>query len=193
MRIKTFTGNFSEIGKQQGKIYRKNGMSFGGVKINPELYHNQLKIYQKFYPELLEEFEGMAEAGTFDKDKLIYHFIAAEMACHKDRFGPKKACTIFGLKKDGKLFVGRNYDWLPQTQEYFQVYAVRNPHRSSFIALTDGGYGSEAGTNIENLFYNVDDAINDKGLFVGLTFAYNNNWSYQYLRRVFFKTNLSLT
>jgi len=30
----------------------------------------------------------------------------------------------------------------------------------------------------KNLFYNVDDAINDKGLFIGLSFAYKDKWSY---------------
>ncbi len=29
-----------------------------------------------------------------------------------------------------------------------------------------------------NLFYDPDDAINDKGLFIGLTFAHDNKWSY---------------
>lgn len=176
MQIKTFSGSFSQIGEQEGKIYQKNGMSFNDVKINQELYQNQLKVYQKFYPKILEEFESMAEAGNFDKDKLIYHFITSELKSHKDGFGPKKACTIFGFKKDDKLFVGRNYDWLPKTQAFFQTYKVQNPHRNSFIALTDSGY--EAGIKTKNLFYNADDAINDKGLFVGLTFAYNNNWSY---------------
>lgn len=178
MQIKTFSGNFVEIGKQQGKVYHKRRMSFKNLKIDPKLFGNQLRVYKKFYPELLKEFEGIAEAGNFDKNKLIYHFITAEIKCYKDWFGSKKACTIFGFKNKDKLFVGRNYDWAPKTQGLFEIYKVQNPQRNSFIALTDGGYGSEAGTNIKNLFYNADDAINDKGLFIGLTFAYSDNWSY---------------
>ena len=40
---------------------------------------NQHKIYKKYYPELLKELEAMAEAGNFDKDKLIYQFICNEI------------------------------------------------------------------------------------------------------------------
>ncbi len=213
MHSQTFSGNFFEIGKQQGKIYAKNKMSFKHVKIDKELYKKQLTIYKKFYPELLSEFEGMAQAGNFDKDKLIYQFITAELRCYRDWFEletdidsmsdnvhdktnilnrsnnvsklnlsqkqtPGKACTIFGYKKDGKLFVGRNYDWLPKTEKIFTTYTLKNPERNSFIAVTDGGYGSEAGNDIKNVFYNVNDAINNKGLFIGLTFAYNDKWSY---------------
>lgn len=56
MNIKTFKGNFFEIGFQQGKIYKANGMTFNKVKIDPVLYKNQLEVYKKYYPELLEEF-----------------------------------------------------------------------------------------------------------------------------------------
>lgn len=178
MNIKTFKGNFFEIGRQQGKIYRANGMSFDKVKIDPVFYKNQLEVYKKHYPELLEEFRGMAKGGNFDEEKLIYHFITAEINYYRKSFDLNKACTIFGFKKDDKLFVGRNYDWLSKTKDLFQIYKIVNPLKFSFIAITDGGYGSEAGFNIRNWFYNVDDAINDKGLFIGLTFAYVNQWSY---------------
>ncbi len=224
MNSQTFSGNFFEIGKQQGKIYAKNKMSFKHVKIDRDLYQKQLTIYKKFYPELLSEFEGMVEAGNFDKDKLIYHFITAELHCHRDWFGlgatvdsmsdqinvqkrsnesnklnklnkpnmsskssklnlsqkqtEGKACTIFGYKKDGKLFVGRNYDWLPKTEKIFTTYTVKNQERNSFIAVTDGAYVAEAGNNLKNLFYNATDAINDKGLFIGINFAYTDKWSY---------------
>lgn len=178
MNIKTFKGKFFEIGQQQGKIYRANGMNFDKVKIDPVLYKNQLQVYEKHYPELLEEFRGMAKGGNFDEEKLIYHFVTTEINCYRKWFGMDRACTIFGFKTDDKLFVGRNYDWLPKTEKLFQVYKFINPSKFSFIAVTDGAYGAEAGLNTKNWFYNVDDAINNKGLFIGLTFAYADQWSY---------------
>lgn len=178
MSTKIFDGNFFEIGMEQGEIYKKRGMNFDFVKIDKTLYENQLSIYKKYYPELLEEFEGMAKGGSFEKEKLVYHFITSEIKTYRDWYGSKKACTIFGVKNGDQLFVGRNYDWLPKTEKLFEVYKAIYPQRNSFLALTDGGYGSEAGTKIENLFYNADDAINDKGLFIGLTFAYADSWSY---------------
>lgn len=178
MDIQIFEGNFFEIGRKQGEIYRKRGMNFDFVKIDSTLYKNQLLVYKKYYPELLEEFSGMAEGGEFEKEKLIYHFITSEIKAFRDWFDPQKACTIFGIKSGDTLFVGRNYDWLPEAEKLFELYKTINPQRNSFLALTDGGYGGEAGTKIENLFYNVDDAINDKGLFIGITFAHADSWSY---------------
>ena len=72
MDTKTFKGNFFEIGQQQGKIYKTNGMNFDKIKIDPVLYKNQLQVYQKHYPELLEELSGIAQGGHYDGKKLIY-------------------------------------------------------------------------------------------------------------------------
>jgi predicted choloylglycine hydrolase len=178
MRIKTFSGDFYEIGKQQGKIYSKNGMSLSYVKINPKLYRNQLKIYQRYYPELLEEFKGIAEAGNFDKDKLIYSFLCEEILFFLKKFHIKPICTIFGVKNKNGVFVGRNYDWIPITEKFFKVYKVLNPKRNSFIAVTDMGILNKKMVNSKFLYYTVVDAINDKGLYIGFTFAYCKRWSF---------------
>ena len=94
------------------------------------------------------------------------------------KFGLDKACTIFGYKVKNNLFVGRNYDWLPETDKIFEVYKVVNLQRNSYIAITDMGIGSPATAKPKYFYYNADDAINDKGLFIGLTFAYADEWSY---------------
>jgi len=120
----------------------------------------------------------MSIGGNFDEEKLVYHFITTELNCYKNWFGMDRACTIFGIKKSDNLFVGRNYDWLPKTENLFQVYKFINPAKFSFVAITDGAYGAEAGYDRKNWFYNVDDAINDKGLFIGITFAYADQWSW---------------
>lgn len=178
MNTRTFTGDFTKIGQQQGKIYKANGMNFDNVKIDPVLYKKQLQVYEKYYPELLEEFSGMAEGGNFDKEKLIYDFITREIIFYRNKFGLGKACTIFGYKAKNNLYVGRNYDWLPLTDKIFEVYKVINPKRNSFVAITDMGIDSPDVAKPEYLYYNADDAINDKGLFIGLTFAYADQWSY---------------
>lgn len=177
MTIKTFEGSFLELGRQQGRIYKGNGMSFGVVD-DPGLYRKQLEVYEKHYPELLEEFGGMAEAGGFDRDQLISAFITGQATHHINRFGLPKSCTIFGVRNEGGVYVGRNYDWHPVTDQVFQVYKVVNPERNSFIALSDMGIGGPADLDSRYHFYDADDAINDKGLFIGLTFAFCDQWSY---------------
>lgn len=179
MHINTFKGTFYEIGKQQGLIYKKNKMSFDKVKIDKGLFTNQLNIYRRHYPQLLEEFKGMAETGGFDEDKLIYYFIAGELISFRTEFiQQEKACTIFGIQNKRGTFVGRNYDWHPAAQRVFELYKVYPKKRNTFLALTDMGITGTVDAKPKYLFYNADDAINDKGLFIGLTFAYNSNWTY---------------
>lgn len=178
MEIKTFQGDFFELGRQQGEIYYKNGMAFNNAKIDKELYQNQLRIYKKFYPEMLKEFEGIAQGAYLDKDKLIYHFICEEILWFRRKMKLQRACTIFGVKNKNGIFVGRNYDWIPMAEKFVGAYKFVNPKRNSFIAITDMAIGGEAGARPSAAFYNADDAINDKGLFIGLTFGYNNKWTY---------------
>lgn len=178
-KVRTFKGSFLEIGKQQGRVYKKNGMSFKNIKINSKLFQNQLRIYKNHYPELLEELKGVAEGGGFDEEKVIYKFITEELRWFTKEFNLKKACTIFGVKNKEGVFVGRNYDWRPVVEKIFEVYKVKNNERNNFIAITDMGVGYDLSiVKPKYFFYNADDTINDKGLFIGLTFAYNDKWSY---------------
>lgn len=176
MKIKTFSGDFSDIGKQQGKIYFENGVSFDKIKINARLYKKQLAVYQEHYPAMLQELKSMADAVNFDRDKLIYSFLCNDLLWYIEKLGLRKACTIFGVKCKNGVFVGRNYDWLPVTEKYFEVYKVKNPQRNTFIAVTDMSIDNE--NNLKDRFYSANDAINDKGLFIGITFAHNDKWSY---------------
>lgn len=175
--IKTFMGDFFQIGKQEGEIYKKNGMDLNSFKFDSKIYKKQLEIYKKYYPEMLEELRGITLKLNLNEEKVINYFITNEIEFYK-KFITGKACTIFGFKNDKSLYVGRNYDWLPESENVFQIYKVHNPKKNSFVAITDGAYGGEAGLNTKNFYYNVDDAINDKGLFIGVTFAYANEWSY---------------
>jgi hypothetical protein len=52
--MKIFKGSFFEIGKQQGEIYRQNGLDLTSIKVNQKIVTKQLKIYKKHYPHLLE-------------------------------------------------------------------------------------------------------------------------------------------
>lgn len=178
MKINTFKGTFREIGKQLGQIYRSNGLDVKKIRINKSLFNNQLKVYKKFYPELLEEYEGVAEASNLDKNKLIYKFITGEISWYDNFISSEKACTIFGIKNKNGVFIGRNYDWHPAIEKVFQVYKVVNPQRNSFIAVSDMGIGRVTEAKPKHFVYTVDDAINDKGLFIGITFAFNDKYSY---------------
>jgi len=120
----------------------------------------------------------MASAGNFKSEKLIYNFLCNEILFQIKNYGLGKSCTIFGIKNKNGLFVGRNYDWFPEAEKFFQAYKFSNPWRKKFIAVTDMGISSGSWINVKNRFYDPDDAINEEGLYIGLTFAYNEKWSY---------------
>jgi len=179
MKTRIFKGNFFEIGEQQGRLYEANGLKLlDNIKIDSILYKKQLRIYEKHYPELLEELSGIAEAGTYNKDKLIFGAITLEISAYRNTFSLYKQCTIFGYKDEKSLYVGRNYDWLPSSNGIFDIYKVINPERNSFIAVTDLGIMSPETATPEYYMYVAADTINDKGLFIGLTYAYATQWSY---------------
>lgn len=161
-----FKGNYRDIGKQLGKIYRKNGKSFDNEKIDKKLYCKQLAFYKKFYPELLEELGGISEGGGYDYEKVVYSNITGEIAWYKNRL--KTRCTIFGVKNKYGTFVGRNYDWYPKT--FASIYKYINPQSYSYTAITDNNYFP--GYKKEDQMYYFDDAINKKGLYIGISAAF---------------------
>ena len=174
--MRTFKGDSFTIGLQQGLLYKQNGMNLNGVVIETGLYKKQKEIYAKFYPEQLEEIEGVAKGGGFDIDKCIYSFIKGEIRFYKKRVSPS-ACTIFGIKNGKGFFVGRNYDWIPAAHSSFQAYKVIPKGRKSFIGVTDMGITAPTDGPGDYRFL-PEDTINDHGLYIGLTFATTNQWSY---------------
>ena len=113
-------------------------MVFNNAKIDKVLNQNQLRTYKRFYPELLEELEGMAQGGNFDKERLIYNSICGEILWFKRKLRLNKACTIFGVKNKNGIFIGRNYDWIPKAENFVEAYKFANPQRNSFIVCQQG-------------------------------------------------------
>lgn len=176
--MKTFKGSYFEIGKQQGQIYKSNGLNLKSVRVNREILSGQLKVYNKRYPQLLEELEGIAVGGSFDKEKILQIYLAGEILWYTGRFKMPLSCTIFGVKNKNGVFVGRNLDWIPATEEVMEVYKREGDKCFNFIGLSDMLIGSPQDIKHKFLFYDTIDVINEKGLFIGITFAYGNTWSY---------------
>jgi len=178
MSIRTFEGNFYEIGQQIGRVYRENGMTSRPFGIDKELFENQLRVYEKFYPEYLDELKGIADGGGFDPQSTLYGAITGEIFFFRNMIGLGRSCTIFGYKNESGLSVGRNYDWLPLPGNLFEAYRVNNPDRNSFFAVTDYGIVDPAMTAPPYRIFLPEDALNDKGLFVGITFSFADHWAY---------------
>lgn len=175
--MKIFRGTHKEIGSQIGFDYKSKGTTLGPVKIKDELFNKQKNIYKKYYPEKLEQLIAIAEAAGFDVDLFVYRNICSEIDWYRE-MTEGRGCTIFGVENDEGVFVGRNYDWKPGTEKYFEVFKSYNTDAFSYIGITDMDYWSKAEAKKRNLFYDIDDAINEHGLYIGLTFAYADQWNY---------------
>jgi predicted choloylglycine hydrolase len=178
MRKYILKGSYFEIGKQLGKHYEKTGLTVDHVKINKTIYKNQRKIYEKYYPNFLKELKGMSIGGNFDLQKLEYYFIASGYESYKNKLSKKESCSIVGYKFKNNLFVGRNYDWVPIDETVFQVYSRQSKDCLNYIGISDMNILDKKDIIYHHLLYNVIDAINSKGLYIGITFGYNFNYKY---------------
>ncbi len=173
-----FSGNHEEIGRQIGEYYKKKGTKTKKVVVDRKLFLEQTKIYKKYFPERLIQLEAIAKAADFDQDEYIYGNICTFIDWHKDWIEPKKGCTIFGVGNKAGVYVGRNYDWVPGDEREFEVMMSKNSDAYDYIGITDMDFFSVADLKSHHLFFDIDDAINEHGLYIGLTFAYCDNYTY---------------
>jgi predicted choloylglycine hydrolase len=171
-------GNSYEIGLQLGAIYKANGRDLSDVEVNQPTLKKQLAIYSKHYPSLLEEIRGISQASGINHEKLLYVSLAKDIDFQRRKYSATEACTIFGVKTKQGLIVGRNYDWVSQARDCFQIYKMEISGRHNFFGVTDMNTWDQKHTSAKHWSFAPEDAINDKGLFIGLTFAYNHKVGY---------------
>lgn len=174
----SYIGNHREIGDAIGKRYLKSGTNIAAKPIDHALLNKQIAIYKRYYPEKLDELTAISKAAGFDTVMFLFDNICFDIMWHKNNGAPTHGCTIFGVKNDDGLYVGRNYDWKPGTEKVFRVIKTIRTDAYTSIGITDMDYFAPKDAEENHLFYDIDDAINNKGLYIGLTFAYHDGWNY---------------
>lgn len=176
--MQIFKGSYYDVGKQQGLLYKKSGLNVKKIIPNLEIIKGQYKEYEKYYPEKLEELRGVADGLGCNVNYVYQKFLANEFEWFNKNFKYNEACTIFGVKDNNNLFVGRNLDWIPETREVMEVYKIHIEGKNKIIAVSDMLITYKDDIKDHNLAYDAIDAINDKGLYIGITFAYGNSSKY---------------
>lgn len=170
--MNTFTGSYSEFGTYLAQKLIERNHSFN-THVNRRTLNKQLKIYQKFWPELIEESKAVAKIVNLPEDEILYDEIAGTIDNQRSHVvaahdAVSEACTIFAIHENGKTFVGRNYDWDPSARDYFQVYQINLIGKNRYFAFSDEGtYPRHHGRRTWKLY--MEDAINEQGLYIGLT------------------------
>lgn len=149
------------------------------TQTSSEIFNQQKAIYEKYYPELILEMQTTAGCLGGFGDQFLYEELASPLDAWRRRLkrGVQNGCTIFAFCRDNKVFVGRNYDWLPAMRGMFQVYDMYLDGCLRYIAFSDEAVWKEH-TGPEVWKFSSVDAINERGLFIGLTYAYIDRWNY---------------
>lgn len=167
-----FTGTHAEFGEYLAKKLKERNHGFN-TRVDRKTLNTQLKLYRKFWPELLEESRAVAGYLGMPKDEILYDEIASTVDNQKHRTKEAhdttlEACTIFAIHENDKTFVGRNYDWDPSARNYFQNYDLKIGKNYRYFAFSDEGtYPRHYGRRTWKLY--MEDAINEHGLYIGLT------------------------
>lgn len=120
---------------------------------------NCIPLYQKYYPEILEEIKGVAKGISTDWEN-----VAAFLFCMYC-FDVQNRCSSFAFCNNDKIILGKNSDFLTFVENVWDsvYYDIEGSYR--FIGNTT------AWTEIE-------DGMNECGLAVALTFVYPTKIGY---------------
>ncbi len=154
-----FNKSHYETGYNWGKLLYKNGKNidqtttFMITEERKTFARDCLPVYERYYPEVLEEIKGLAD-GQKSRYEDFYTFLLS-MYC----FEFCNHCTCFAFKDKDNLIFGRNSDFLVALEKLYM----------NCLYQLNGVYGFNGNTTA---FIEMEDGINEYGLAVGLTFIY---------------------
>lgn len=154
-----FHGTHYEAGYKWGHLLFKNGKKLDycpTFKLTEDKYAFARECaaeYQKYFPEILEEIQGIADGNKVPAETL--HAILFCMYC----FEFDNKCTCFACSTGKEIIFARNSDFLVSLEK-FNMNCLYN---------LENGYSFNGNTTA---FVQMEDGVNRYGLAVGLTFIY---------------------
>lgn len=154
-------GTYYSAGFLYGKRLKEHGISLiknpimNLTKERKDYYQQTLPIYQKEYPEILEEIAGLAKGNEIPFDALA-GFLLSMYAYTAFNF----CSCVVSKNSDGTILFGRNSDFLIAMEKQYESYYYALDQSYRFIGNSTA-------------FVQIEDGINEYGLAVGLTFVYS--------------------
>lgn len=154
-----FKGTHYEVGYKWGSLLYKNNNiisnkhTFVITEERRKFAKECIPIYEKFYPEILQEIKGIAD-GQKDSYENLCTFLLS-MYC----FEFDNKCTCFAYKDDKNIIFGRNSDFLVELEKLYM----------NCLYKLDNVYAFNGNTTA---FVQMEDGVNEYGLAIGLTFVY---------------------
>lgn len=153
-----FNGTHYEIGKKWGELLRKNdkqllnNIPFEITKEMEEFAQQCLPYYQKFFPEIIDEINGIADGQQIESDPL-YAILFSMYALVRIT-----NCSSFVIKNNQTFLLGRNSDFLTAIEKLYMncLYSFKESESYRFSANTTA-------------FVEMEDGVNQAGLAIALT------------------------
>lgn len=150
-------GRNYDAGFKYGDMISKKGKT---PDIKSLISHDKLEyakkvynIYNKVYPEILEEIKGFSD-GLKINFEYAFAFLASMYVFTSDSY-----CTCIGISNDNGIFLARNSDFDKNIKNLTDSVFYKLDNSYSFIGHTTA-------------MIQMEDGMNEKGLACGLTFVY---------------------
>ena len=147
LRQKIFEGSYYDIGLQRAKDLATLPIPIPSPE-DVNFANECRRIVQAIYPPIIDEFEGILEAGSFQSEAFTAYFFARKE-------GILRGCTSFAalppITADKTLIVGRNYDWIYSDLKWCELRYIRPDGANRTLSYTHHWAGSP-------------DVLNEKGL-----------------------------
>lgn len=160
MMAYTLSGSPAELGRQCAAALKINSRAPAAAlftSLSPRRFAYAkacLPVYQTYFPEILEEMEGLAQALAVPFEA------AAAFLLGMYSFAPQSFCTCVALRTpEGRALLGRNSDFSPTIKPGCASCRYELPAGQRFAGSTTA-------------FVELEDGMNDRGLAAGLTFVY---------------------
>ncbi|MGM0166379.1 hypothetical protein IGI39_001338 [Enterococcus sp. AZ135] len=159
-----FRGNHYEIGKKWGTLLRKNdqylldNIPFEITQEMKDFSKNCFPYYEEFFPEILDEIDGIAEGQLIAPDSL-YAVLFSMYALVR-----VTNCSSFIIKNEHTFLLGRNSDFLTAIEKLYMncIYTFNESNSYSFSGNTTA-------------FVEMEDGVNQWGLAIALTSVFPNS------------------
>jgi predicted choloylglycine hydrolase len=154
-----FKGTHYEAGYKWGKLLHDHGKTLEHCPtFTPDDEMREFAQlckaeYKKYYPELLDEIQGIADGQQLPVETLE----SILFPMYSMRF--ENHCTCFAFSNDSEIVFARNSDFLVSIEKLYMncLYAL------------DGAYAFNGNTTA---YVEMEDGVNEHGLAAGLCFVY---------------------
>lgn len=163
------SGTHRQIGEAIGEALRKDiakamKMHFGrlqarGIKNAPAHVAMLTKTAGKYFPDFVEELEGIAAGSNQPLERLFLFSFEEELS-------PGEHCTTLAVKAKGTIYFAHNEDWDLNLPLY--IIKAKPKNKPRFLALAQAGqFPGMVGFNDRGLVFSnnsLDTKVNFKGL-----------------------------